>query len=73
VYVVGVDPRHQGRGLGRSLTVAGLVRLRAQGLPQAMLYVESDNAPARATYRALGFTHWDTDVMFFRDDAAHPA
>jgi mycothiol synthase len=67
VYVVGVDPDQQGRGLGRLLTVAGLVRLRAQGLPQAMLYVESDNAAARATYRGLGFTLWDTDVMFSRD------
>jgi mycothiol synthase len=66
VYVIGVDPRHQGRGLGRLLTVAGLARLRGQGLPQAMLYVESDNTAALATYRALGFTHWDTDVMFSR-------
>jgi mycothiol synthase len=66
VYVVGVDPAEQGHGLGRALTVAGLAWLRGLGLPQAMLYVESDNAPARATYRALGFTHWDTDVMFSR-------
>jgi len=66
VYVIGVDPAHQGRGLGRALTVAGLARLRSQDLPQAMLYVESDNEPARATYRSLGFTHWDTDVMFSR-------
>lgn len=64
VYVLGVDPAHQGRGLGRLLTVAGLVRLRELGLPQAMLYVESDNEPARTTYRALGFTLWGTDVMF---------
>ncbi|HEY6794163.1 MAG TPA: mycothiol synthase [Kineosporiaceae bacterium] len=67
VYVVGVDPRQQGRGLGRALTVAGLARLRSQGLAQAMLYVESDNTPARATYTSLGFTHWDTDVMFSRE------
>ncbi|MDQ1288886.1 MAG: mycothiol synthase [Actinomycetota bacterium] len=66
VYVVGVDPGRQGRGLGRALTVAGLAWLRARGLPQAMLYVESDNAPARATYRGLGFAPWDTDVMFSR-------
>jgi mycothiol synthase len=66
VYVVGVDPVAQGQGLGRSLTVAGLVWLRSRGLAQAMLYVESDNEPARATYRGLGFTHWDTDVMFYR-------
>lgn len=66
VYVVGVDPEAQGQRLGRLLTVAGLAWLRAQGLPQAMLYVESDNEAARATYRSLGFTHWDTDVMFYR-------
>ena len=66
VYVVGVDPDHQGRGLGRALTLAGLHRLRAQGLPQAMLYVEGDNAAAQSVYRRLGFAHWDTDVMFYR-------
>jgi mycothiol synthase len=66
VYVVGVDPPAQGRGLGRVMTLAGLHWLRARGLPQAMLYVEADNAAALAVYESLGFTHWDTDVMFFR-------
>jgi mycothiol synthase len=66
VYVVGVDPAAQGRGLGRVMTLAGLHWLRGRGLPQAMLYVEADNAPALAVYRGLGFTHWDTDVMFSR-------
>jgi mycothiol synthase len=66
VYVVGVRPDQQGRGLGRALTVAGLRYLRGLGLPQAMLYVESDNAPAKAVYSGLGFSHWDTDVMFLR-------
>jgi mycothiol synthase len=64
VYVIGVDPREQGRGLGRALTLAGLHRMRALGLTQAMLYVEADNAAARAVYESLGFAHWDTDVMF---------
>jgi mycothiol synthase len=66
VYVVGVDPDHQRRGLGRSITVAGLRWLRDRGLPQAMLYVEADNRPALEVYRGLGFTRWDTDVMFYR-------
>ena len=68
VYVVGVAPEQQGRGLGRALTVAGLRYLRGLGLDQAMLYVEGDNEPARAVYRALGFAWWDTDVMFLRGD-----
>ncbi len=66
VYVVGVDPAAQGRGLGKSLTVAGLRWLRSCGLRQAMLYVEADNAAALGVYATLGFTHWDTDVMFSR-------
>jgi mycothiol synthase len=66
VYVVGVDPEEQGNGLGRALTLAGLHRLRTQGLRQAMLYVEADNGPALAVYHRLGFTDFDVDVMFRR-------
>ncbi len=64
VYVVGVDPAEQGRGLGKALTLAGLTHLRSLGLPEAMLYVDADNTAAIRVYTDLGFTHWDTDVMF---------
>ncbi|MGH3343273.1 MAG: mycothiol synthase [Carbonactinosporaceae bacterium] len=67
VYVVGVDPDEQGTGLGRALTVIGLRHLRARGLPQAMLYVEATNAAAIGLYKSLGFTHWETDVMYRHD------
>jgi mycothiol synthase len=66
VYVVGVDPAEQGHGLGRALTLVGLRHLRATGLPEAMLYVDADNTPAIRLYTDLGFTRWDTDVMFRR-------
>jgi mycothiol synthase len=66
VYVVGVSPDHQGRGLGRALTVAGLHHLRSLGLSQAMLYVDADNTSAVRTYTGLGFTRWDVDVQFSR-------
>lgn len=69
VYVVGVSPALQGRGLGRLVTLAGLHHLAGLGVSEVILYVESDNAPAIAVYRdKLGFTHAasDTHVMYAR-------
>lgn len=66
VYVVGVDPSAQGRGLGGVLTLAGLHHLRGLGLDRVILYVESDNAPAMRVYTGLGFSHASTDVMYRR-------
>jgi len=70
VYVVGVDPAERGSGLGRALTVVGLRYLRSQGLFEVMLYVDEGNTAAIGLYESLGFTHWDTDVMFASGQAA---
>jgi mycothiol synthase len=56
VYVVGVDPAHQGRGLGGPVTKLGLAHLARLGLEEVELYVDGDNTPARRTYERLGFT-----------------
>jgi mycothiol synthase len=66
VYVVGVDPGERGTGLGRALTLIGLRYLRGRGLLQVMLYVDETNSAAIGLYESLGFTHWDTDVMYSR-------
>jgi mycothiol synthase len=68
VYVVGIDPAAQGRGLGKLLTLAGLHHLAGLGVAEVLLYVESDNTPAVAVYSGLGFTHADADthVMYSR-------
>lgn len=71
VYVVGVDPDAQGRGIGRLVTLAGLHHLEESGVTEVILYVEGDNAAAIRTYSGLGFTHADADthVMYTRGPA----
>ncbi|MBY8866718.1 mycothiol synthase [Streptomyces sennicomposti] len=64
VYVVGVRPGAQGGGLGKALTIIGLRHLAAAGLPTAMLYVDADNKAAVAVYERLGFTTYETDLMY---------
>jgi mycothiol synthase len=64
VYVVGVHPAYQGRGLGRPVTALGLAHLAARGLPEVVLYVDGDNEPAIRTYTALGFRSIMVDVMY---------
>ncbi|WP_134430980.1 mycothiol synthase [Mycobacterium ulcerans] len=71
VYVLGVDPAAQGRGLGRTLTMIGL-RSLAQRLGDrdlghestVMLYVESDNIAAVRTYQGLGFSTHSVDTAY---------
>jgi mycothiol synthase len=68
VYVVGVDPAAQGRGLGRALTEVGLAyladRLADAESPTVLLYVEADNAAALRTYERLGFTVHSVDTAY---------
>ena len=68
VYVVGVDPAAQGRGLGRALTLVGVGhlarRLGSHDDPAVMLYVEADNTAAVNTYQRLGFAVTNVDTAY---------
>ncbi|HYN30417.1 MAG TPA: mycothiol synthase [Dermatophilaceae bacterium] len=64
VYVLGVHPAYQGRGLAGPLTRLGLAALARRGLGEVVLYVDGDNAAALATYRAQGFRDRSVDVMY---------
>ncbi|ORB73698.1 mycothiol synthase [Mycobacterium scrofulaceum] len=68
VYVVGVDPSAQGRGLGKMLTAVGIEslarRLADSAEPTVLLYVESDNLAAVRTYQRLGFSTHSVDTAY---------
>ena len=68
IYVIGVG--EPGRGLGRTLMLAGLDRMRERGVTTASLYVEGDNDPAVHLYRSLGFTDHAVDVQYRRREPA---
>jgi len=64
IYVIAVDPRFHGTGLGRALTLAGLASLTERGVRTGMLYVDAENVPAVRLYEQLGFTVHHTDWSF---------
>lgn len=75
VYVLGVDPSAQGRGLGQMLTAVGIESLarrllgspgpgRPKGEVTVLLYVESDNVAAVRTYQRQGFTTHSVDTAY---------
>jgi mycothiol synthase len=66
VYIVGVDPEAQRRGLGATLTLVGLHHLAERGAATVLLYVEADNSQAVKTYRKLGFDVFSADVAYTR-------
>jgi mycothiol synthase len=64
VYVLGVDPDAQGRGLAKALLLTGLAHLRDRGDSVVELYVEADQAVPVGLYRSYGFTEASRDVMY---------
>ena len=64
VYVVAVNPKAAGRGLGTVLTAAGLEYLRDRHLESVLLYVDGDNDPAIKVYANLGFEVERTEVQY---------
>ena len=55
LYVIGVDPAHSGKGIGKALCTQGLIYLKNKGITQGMLYVDEDNEAGKGLYKTLGF------------------
>ena len=64
IYVIGIDPTTSHRGLGRALSLTGMRYLQSKGLNEVILYVDAKNQAARALYDRLGFTTYNTDVLY---------
>lgn len=69
IYIIGVAPGHQGRGLGRALALEGLRHLTTRGCPRVLLYTEGENEAAVGLYESLGFEVVDVHRSFIRDVA----
>lgn len=67
IYVLGVDPSAQGRGIGGLLTEIAMRYFAELSVREVELYVESDNHSAIRTYQRAGFGRRRADVQY----AAH--
>lgn len=64
IYIMGVSPKFEGKGIGRAVTIAGLNYLKSKGLASTILYVDSDNIRARNLYEAFGFKVFNYDLLY---------
>jgi mycothiol synthase len=64
IYMLGVDPDYQGRGIGKRALLAGLAHLRGKGIEVAELTVDSQNAAACALYESGGFKISSTSAWY---------
>jgi len=55
IYMLGVDGRYRGKGLGKQLLRMGLWHLKKQGCELIDITVDTQNTAAIACYKSLGF------------------
>jgi tRNA threonylcarbamoyl adenosine modification protein YeaZ/ribosomal-protein-alanine acetyltransferase len=69
IHTIGVDPAHQGRGIGRAL-LRGLLAVADEAGARVFLEVRTDNDAARALYEAEGFTVVGLRRRYYRPSGA---
>jgi ribosomal protein S18 acetylase RimI-like enzyme len=67
IYMIAVDPDHQGHGIASALTAFAVERMKEAGMEVALVETGADpgHEPARRTYAKAGFHPWPA-VKFFR-------
>ncbi|MGI8457798.1 MAG: mycothiol synthase [Propionibacteriaceae bacterium] len=73
VYVLGVDPTVESRGLGTALLLSGLHHLHDVGVTEVILYVEAEHERAVRLYAGRGFAVWARDVMYAPPSGSPPS
>ncbi len=63
-----VDPRHQGRGIGRTLLTSVLDLGAGRGASFATLEVRKSNSVAQLLYQSVGFKQVGTRKAYYRDN-----
>ena len=61
---VGTHPAHRGKGLGRTVMLEGLRRLRALGARSALVSALHDNEAASGLYESVGFRTVDREYLY---------
>ncbi len=69
VHTIGVDPSHQGRGVGRTL-LRELLAVADSAAATVFLEVRTDNAAARGLYESEGFTVVGTRKNYYSPSGA---
>ena len=67
IWQLAVAPSHRRRGVGTSLMTQALSAFRREGLPEAGLWVDGANAPARTLYERLGFRPRSQQTTYARE------
>lgn len=64
IYMIGVDPEYQGRGVGKQLLLVGLSYLKRKGINRVDLTVDSENNVAFALYKSVGFRYRTSTLWY---------
>lgn len=67
IYMLGVDPDHRGKGVGKKVLLAGLRHLRNKGIKIVEITVDSENEAALALYRSVGFEVWSASLWYEKE------